>query len=783
MEDFGHLATFHPDPVADRLGYVVAPVDKATGKVVGGSGLAGFVARAIRPLTFALIRVDETIRIDDIQHPVDVFRTRETTNVKLRARVRAPRAMAEAAAEALYDPLRPPSAVFADALGRAISSRFEADPAQGPETLVERLAEGKERWEREIAAEVGDKLALEVEIAFDIPSWIEARITWRERVVVTPKDAPHAPVPLTVSLTLERRAGPVTSRPPRGDKEEALLLRTLTERVVRDHVHLYDYWFEKADMESVMRVELDELLRPYGRRVATLLTDPVEAPVSREEHVDVECEWKGRVGRSVTFHVEANFVLRRDGAGLYDGAGREDRKAWLEREAAAALRSAMYAVDVFDLTPTKEKEVMRLVEDILRERASRIGHDLQSFVAAPRLAERAYLRLRAVPVGSGRYRMRHSPVEAEFSVDLRVRLKDLRPFADLWGGERTGSNVDLVAELDERLSEQAKAAAARTMAQTTAEDYFLKFEPWEAQDGDQDGPFVRDRLETAIRTEVQRICPDADVEITINREDKRALDAIREARRIGVLKIGPIAVVPGDADGDQDAIDATFWFDVRGFDVRRLPDALTALGDRPMDLDDFRERMVVDLETWCREVLHRRPRVEIETLNQLDASLSVALDSKTDKRMRNHYGIMTKLKGVQIERSLIEDVAMRGKALPFRDARARIEAIEFHYGQASVEANASLESLRQRATNIRGALEANAGDTPEKRTQRAEDEAALAAVEAKIGAARRALPSLAGSAASAGALGGGGSSTASGQSPPDSPEPGAVAPGHPDGDI
>lgn len=786
MEDFGHLATFNPDPVADRPGYVVVPIDKANGKVVRAAGLAGMFASAMRSKSFALIRVDETIRIDDIQYLVDVFRTRETTNVTLRALVRAPRATAEAAAEALYDPHRPPSAVFTDVLGRAINSRFEADTKRGPETLVERLAEGKERWEREIAAEVGAELALDVTIAFDIPPWIEARISWRERVAVAPKDAPHTSVPLTVSLALERTAGPVTSRLPRGDKEEGRLLRALTERAVRDHVYLYDYWFEKGDMEAALRAALDGMLQPYGHRIGTLITDPVEPPVTREEFVAVDCDWVGRMGRRVDFNIQTRLVLRRDGAGLYDGAGREERKLWLAREAKEALRSAMYGTDVFDLLPDVEERVEREVHARLAERAARIGHDLQAFVARPRLPEKIYLRVRDLNVAKAGYRMRHSTVDAEFEIAMRVRLKDLRPFADLWAEQRGDANAELIATLDERLGEQAKAAAARVMAQTKAEDYFLRFEPWEFPDETATPPYVGARLVAAISAEIDRICPDADVQVTLNRTDTKALSVYRQARGLGDLEVSELPVTPRGAKGDHEQLRLTLRFGCGGLDVGRLHQVLTGLGDMPLDIGALRSSVVADLVAWCRELLSRREHDDLQTMDEKSSALRLELAGEIEQRMREYHGVVVTLKSVLIDRSMSVDAEMKQNALPFKKRAGQIAVMETQISEGAEETIDSFNSLRRRAGRLREALEGNDGRTPGERTQREEDKAEFERVKAEMAQMQASLTAIAGLSPISG-YSGRADSVGSTETPPEEPQagssPGAVKPRHPDDNM
>src|SRR5205085_3405394 len=173
------------------------------------------------------ITSDEPHWIDNAKAAIAVFLTNERSELVFRMRVTAPSPKAAAIAAALYHPDLTPAQVLFKTVETHLGRLLDDASRQGPESVIERIAANRLAWESEIARLINAKLHLEANIIFELQRpIIDTDVVIRaEQILVVPKDAPHASLPITVSVVFERTQSRGTDQLPRCEEERQRLVR------------------------------------------------------------------------------------------------------------------------------------------------------------------------------------------------------------------------------------------------------------------------------------------------------------------------------------------------------------------------------------------------------------------------------------------------------------------------------------------------------------------------------------------------------------------------------
>ena len=678
-QELSNIVCHVEDPNQLSRDQILVKIDKATGRAVDDKGLSGLASKVFKKRMNMAITPDLTQRIDGVASEFNVFLTKEDANVKMRMQLTARGRDAIRIAESFYSELEAPAQILQKTIRSALADLLEDDSQTGPESVAERFVRKKSDWQHYLQRVIDRELGLEASIIFEIPSvFINTDLSERiDSQRVTPADAPHTTFSLTTSLTLEREDSSASEPMPRRAEERDMLLRKIIDKVVRDNISTYDFWYRPQLVKDVLKAALNKTLAVYSYSVKQIHLEPESPSVPDVQTLTVDLPWKGRLGREVSFHVEARLRMNENGGGLYHSKKQPDRQKWLTAEMKNALSEAMFGKDALNLAVDDENKVRGDIHGYLNDQAAKIGHSVETFIADANIPEKVWLHPRIIDIPTATYHTKDDMVPAEFAMSLVVRMGSLsiiEQIVDDTSVLKSSANDLIQKEICRVTSE----VATRVMSNVEPHEYYSEFEQWDITGMEQHAAggsmnFIRDRLTEEISHELKSRFNLVQCDVTLRRVDSKSQEASKMIMGVGDLVVEDLLIRPTDVFGDDKAVKFQLIFEARAIDATRMADVLRFIESQKTRLTT--ESLTEEIRGLCWEVLSTLTQQELLNFggikrirNGVETSQArTDLGYLIEKSMRDLRGITIVLKSVKRERSEQEEL---------RDEVGSLETIE-----------------------------------------------------------------------------------------------------------
>lgn len=530
----------HPRP--DQ---VFVTYDTKEGRVVkAGNFLERMLSGRGRIRTYALL-IDTWVAIYDVDEVLRIFTTKEEAKIHLRLRIMAPSKNSTRIVEALIEPVRSPSEVLLAIVADAIRTLSDETQREGPDSLQRRIARDRTNWQNRIQQSISDRVGLTAELIFELGELDSERPEISVRHIdVRTKDAPHRTVPVTIHVVLEPTLEKAHDPLPSSDRERESHLRNVITSIFRDEVMLFDYWFNRQKVESILQIAVDKAYRTMAYRAVQVQMEPVSPPLPREEKVASTVTWKGKAERQIDFYVEAVLALQPNGAGLFDSLHLPSRQDWLTVEARRALEIAMHGRDFWDLALADQREVSSKVQTILRDAAGVTGQNVEPIVANVVLPEIRWLDKQHLEISGETFKTKNDLGTAEFDIILSLQFRTIRPLIEYvrhqHGHIQNASNYN--AEIEAGLIDIIRKTVISVMSQVDHREYFASWAEWDGVPEEVRGAppaagYVYDRLVRAITQELNsRFSPEL-CEVRLRRVDRAVGEIWRHINDLAPFEI------------------------------------------------------------------------------------------------------------------------------------------------------------------------------------------------------------------------------------------------------
>lgn len=697
----------------------------ADGRTAGGGAQAAWMMSKLGARRFIYeVTLDRPVEIWDAQDMIRPFLTNESTNLRFRLQVSANATNAERIAEALHHRADSPMQVLLAHVRRIIAEIADSEAASGgAQRIGNRILKNRLAMQELIRRSLYDRTGLTATIIFEGTPQSETVEIKFDSHPVSPKDAPHATVPLTVFATLEPTGEtPTDPLPPTDERKRALLTR-FAEEATRKEMTLHTYWYDPDRAADILRHRLNESLGQTGYRCAALKMQPGRPPVPAFDQVDASISWKGFRGRVVVFHLDAIMRMREDGAGRYHAAGLPVRRTWLAEKGEAALRSAMHGRDFYDLTASEQVDVGHRVKEVLTREALAIGHDVDPVAPDVRLPEKRWLTPQVLEIDTDTYATKNAGAAmAEFSASLEIRFLRIRPLVDYIDHRPKPLEApDYDKAIEEAIRELVVDTLKITMQTIDTTDYYADWEEWDTPFALSDTPirhsrnYVRNKLVQAVRSVLMSRLDAAEVKLQLNRVDGALgrIDAV--IRGLGRLDVEGHAE---PADMARQSEEIRFALAVRPGQIEPQEAAeVMRRGAEHLDREDILKSILFA----GREFLTERTVNELRELNagvlanHRSATMKQQLEAHIDRHIVRYYGFRVTLENATTYRPLSERVGLRGRSYRDHELDAMLD-ISFETLGRQVEAsrNAAGHEAR-RIERLQAAIESNPRKTFEER--------------------------------------------------------------------
>lgn len=612
------------DPRSVSQEHEIVRVHGDTRKASAYAAPKGLLASALRsamPLgetyIYYEIKPDTEVRLGSTKISVDVFRTGERTEISFRIKLLIPKQTMLAATEALHHPSQSPREVLLDAVRQLLRAKVEKLGRASRELLQELTARHREAWEIELSAELTRRLHMTIELVLEPPPGVGgARLLVPTRPFeVLPRDTPQRPESAAVSVLFERTVTLASEVPPRTDQEWEAWVRHHVQDAYKSEIYLYDHWLDKPRVEAILASYLSEPARRIGRAIANVTVEPVKhPPVERESTVKKTVTWTGKLNYPVPFSLSGRLKLRREGLGVYVGAGMPDLPDWLGQQIPGALEAAMHERDFVDLLPSSVKAVEMDVATRLTEITEKeIGYQLELLLVVVKLEAWKYLQRFDLPVPGKHYSTTHPQVPARIEMGIAMRLDEL--------------SYNASRLVDKSFEDEIRARAGKvlegSMKLVRAEHYFAHWgcaipADWvtEAPPGNHS---VQVWLKNQVESELKSHFRAEWVEVSLRQVDNEVARLDNQARRIRPISVNPTIHARDSKHGGEDCqvkVECRF----PGIHASEVV-AIIARGEQCFNI----ERLKQDLEQWIKASLRKFTKRELLDLNLATASGSYQL--------------------------------------------------------------------------------------------------------------------------------------------------------------
>lgn len=580
MEEEGLDALLRPLKGADDgAGRTVVHVSRADGRVMRKA--PGRLLGLLQPTIPYGLLTDVWVEVYDLEQALRIFITKEDATLRFRLRVAATARHAEKIVTALVHPEKRPTEVLLDVVREKIARLSDKSQRQGPQSLAARIATEREGWQSAVEQTIEDRLGLQAEMIFELGATLPTRpeISLSHFDVRT-RDAPHRAVPVTVHVVLETTGETAHDPLPKTDRQREDRLRSILAEAYRAEVMLFDHWFDRSKVESILGRAIDAGFASTAHRSRLVQLEPVAAPFPKEEKVACSVPWKGNAGREVTFYVEAVLSVLPAGAGTFDALHLPRRADWLKEQATRALEIAMSGRDFYDLARLEQAQVADAVKAILRQAAAETGQGIDLIIAEVHLPENKWMERQYLDVTGHRYKTRNDRGFAEFDIFLELEFARIRPLVDYVRNTTGGTfGEDFNARIEASLKEMARKTAEAVMSQIEHVDYFANWERWDGVPDVRPSPsrgepnYVHDRLVTSIQATLQsrfsaRLC-----NVQLRRVDAEVGAIMRRIQGLEPLQV-TCRVQPGGSRSQAHLIPVAVLFVPGELEPGRVPDTV-----------------------------------------------------------------------------------------------------------------------------------------------------------------------------------------------------------------
>ncbi|RFC64274.1 hypothetical protein DYI37_08010 [Fulvimarina endophytica] len=513
MTEFEYMMRLVEGEAAPRNGDVVHVVlDQAGRPVDRSSRVAQIGGRLFGKRHVYRFDLARTVRLQDVSSVFRPFLADERTELDFRLEVAPVRDRLETTAQALHSAHESPHQVLLGILRSIFGDLVDRDLGRGSGDIRNRILSDRERWEAEIVREIEARTGLKATMILQ-GAVEDGEITIETSgLEVVPRDLSQGAVRLRVKAVIEPTfSARRDTRLPETDIDRIALLDGVVGAAFRNEIWLYDYWYDVPTVERVLTERLDGVLASSGYRCRTLRTDPSGSKPNAEEQVLADIVWTGPKKREIRFTIDATFRLMREGGGRYDRTGPQPRKLWLEKRGLDAIKLAMHQREFFDLSNGELRRITDEVGAMLAAYAeTEIGHRIDPVTTGANLPERRWFSTNSVDVPKAAYWTKHNVLQVEIAASAQVsfeKLGALIDYLDQRTTPRVGEGYD--AKIETLVRTTMQSAIRETMEQIEYSGFFEQWEPpadMRAQiEAGRGTPFVRPRIETAIRARLKEI--------------------------------------------------------------------------------------------------------------------------------------------------------------------------------------------------------------------------------------------------------------------------------------
>lgn len=413
-------------------GHVLVLLDKKTGDPVKG-GLLKSLFNAPKRIS---IQLDRYVELNDQMIDVSNFITAEVSPVRYRIRLSipsAPESRRETSARALFGnaDLGSPYGIVKRFIQERLKQKIESYTSFDRLATHAVISRRQDDLARDLARDVEMELGLKADLIFDIHhsevrDALEFRFTQRVRC----RDFPRADRPIDIYLVIQRGDTAAAVAEPRDEASWKLEISRIVETAVRERVSLYEYLYLGESMLRTVHAALDQGLRSFGRKVASLQVTAGERPLfPASTHVRIPVPWQGTSGHSVNFQVEARVGVMPEGlqhfmATPYAGLGARAYEEWMLVTVKNLLPMALHAQDFTDVAAETEEALSARLAEPLRVAAQSAGLILDHFVAKPIVDAARYLTQNETIIKSQKYDTKMGP-QVEFETSVLWSVRDL----------------------------------------------------------------------------------------------------------------------------------------------------------------------------------------------------------------------------------------------------------------------------------------------------------------------------------------------------------------------
>uniref|UniRef100_Q07JG0 Uncharacterized protein n=1 Tax=Rhodopseudomonas palustris (strain BisA53) TaxID=316055 RepID=Q07JG0_RHOP5 len=715
-------------------------VDPNDGRAVKSGRLIDRVANSFRTTVTYSLMLDEWVDIYDVDQVMKIFVTKEQAKIRLRLRVIARASRAEQIVGALCEPIRSPTEILFAVVGDAIRSLSDETQREGPDNLTQRIARDRSNWQRRIQQSIYDRIGFEAELIFELEAQVNEfpEITVRH-FDVRAKDAPHRTVSVSMHVMLEPTEERAHDPLPRSDREREERIRSVAVNTFRDEVLLYDCWFDRRKVESILGRAVDRAFKTTAHRARSVQLEPLTPPISREEKVACTIAWKGNAGRQIDFYVEAVLGIEPTGAGLFDSLHLKPRAEWLKDQARRALEIAMHGRDFFDLALADQAEVAARVETILRAAAAESGQSVDPVVAKVVLPENRWLDKQFLELAGEKFKTKNELGSAEFDILLEIQFRTIRPLVDF---VRHHDDVarqanDFNKAIEDTILGMVRKTTVSVMSQIEHTDYFAKWEKWDdpadatARTLPGEPNYVHNRLAFAIVSELRSRFAPALCIVRLRRVDKDVGEIIRAIMALGPMTV-KLEIMPMGLTSNAQVMPVTTRFRPGFLDPSRVPEVI-ARGKAHL----VREHILETLKSSERQFLDGLPANEIKSVRKglaapVDANdpraMQTRLERHVSQQMIETYGFSIHVEDVDVGLTREEILRIGVQGFGTETQQALLEQ-----GQKLIEESRSdPEDLRKLVKKLQAALQDNPLLTADDRNRYFLDESLLEGAEAKL---------------------------------------------------
>ncbi len=658
-----------------RAGEVLVTIDRNNGNVVRREGFLERMAAAVKKTTTYAVKIETWAEIYDIDQMLKIFVTREDTKIRFRLRVYARSTRAEQIASRLSDPVLSPTEVLFRVVGEAIGTLSDESQREGPDNLARRIARDRTNWQNRIQQSIADRIGLDAEIIFELgPIVLELPEISVRQFEVRAKDSPNRVVPVSVTVVLEPTEERAHDPLPKSDRDREDRVRMAVASAFRDEVSLYDYWFARGKVESILAQAIDRVFRTSAHRTRSVQLAPVSPPFLHEEKVSCNVEWKGNAGRVIDFYVEAVLSFLPDGAGLYDSLHLPPRVSWLKEHATQALEIAMHGRDFWDLALADQAEVSARVASILRQAAEKTGQKIDPLLAKVILPENRWLDKQYLELAGESFKTKNELGTAEFDISIDIQFRTIRPLVDFVRHHRddlgTGNGKDFNVEIEKAILGVVRKTTIAVMSQIEHSDYFARWEEWnhvgEVIPGTQKGEtnYVHHRLVLAIQAELRSRFDPTLCTVRLRKVDKAVAAIWRCVMELGPMEVS-FDVRPRVLTPETGLIPVTVRFRPGYLDPSKVPD-LIARGPKLLD----RAAIFDTLTSAARRFFEGRPAEEIRAINLgrgasfgSGNALQADLEEEVCRDMIKVYGFTVMVEDARVGITASEKAYLAAKSL------------------------------------------------------------------------------------------------------------------------